>query len=569
MEIHHFLDKRYYRYDDLVQSYPALAKGCRTKAVFIKRHGLTSKHYLYARFNKEVDAWQVSAGNSCRVDKFFIRKRYVDAHMIPDGEEEDAIEDLPPRITSTEVFRDGRGRRLEIEVVGERGPAGKCYLRLKDIANTFGLYNLKKAVTHTQHGGYQRGKDYQVFRRPDGRPEPYLTPRGFVRMVFVTRSETTHAMENVVANTLFYKRFGTPEQKENAPDLLGMLSVLTARFAVPNAVPISCIYLFVIGTVADLRESMEIDRCHRGSSLVCKWGRTSDLRRRTEEHLPVYGAIPGSSFRLEHHAPVDNEHTKSAEWMVRQMMTHEGVLFKYGSYSELAIIPQRLMWEVVSGYDAIAQSYLPISTPSPTLEEEEEEMADPPCPDVSCDDDCRALVSCIYLFEIGTVADLRQSMSIPDDHPDTSSVYKFGRTCDLDKRARNHAKTYGKLRGANLQLAYHGYVDPQQAAKAETRIAHSMDGMKLLFEYSNHRELIIASKKELKHVREQYDIVTENCRGGLKDIARELETLKQEKESLLISTRHEVLIAQQETALAKKDNEILQLKLQLAERSQT
>lgn len=48
MEVFKFAKLNYYRYDDLVSQFPALAKGCRNKAAFIKKHNLPKSQYLCA-----------------------------------------------------------------------------------------------------------------------------------------------------------------------------------------------------------------------------------------------------------------------------------------------------------------------------------------------------------------------------------------------------------------------------------------------------------------------------------------------------------------------------------------
>lgn len=176
-------------------------------------------------------------------------------------------------------------------------------------------------------------------------------------------------------------------------------------------------------------------------------------------------------------------------------------------------------------------------------------------------------ISCVYLFELGTVEALRDTMDIPEEHPDTSIVYKFGRTKDLLKRTTNHAKMYGKLDGVNLTLVYYGYIDPDHASKAETAVNHSMQGMNLSFPYKNHKELIIASTKQLKHVREQYDMVTELYRGRVKHITDELERNKYEiaiaKQDAEI-WRKEAEMCRKDAEIERQNAEILRLKLKLA-----
>ena len=579
MQTYYLNKHNYYRYDDLVEKYPSLSKGCRNKAAFIRKHELEDKHYLYARLAKN-GQWHVSEGNSCRVDKFFLRKRHVDAHMIDEGEE---------AVMRPDVVNLDDGSLLEIETVGERTVDG-CFFKLKDVARVFQIPNLANTITHSKHDSYVEGEHYQYFRLPNGRVEVYFTCRGFLRMLFTSRSEKAKRMQEKVTEYLYIMRFGTEREKEdNAGDMLEMMTNLTAEYAEPGSIGVSCVYLFVIGTVADLRESMQIDDSHRGSSWVCKWGRTTNLSQREANHMASYGTIPGATLSLQYYACIDENSTVQAEGDIKKMFSRKGLLFRYGSHQELAIIPRKKMKDVQKEYDSIGQIYPPVRHMSLTMDTHGHPSLDTFTAGYSYDSmDSRLSRSfreaaefvgrhigeCIYLFSLGTVADLRDTMSIPDSYPDTSTVYKYGRTCDLEKRTRQHMKTYGNMDGVSLALVYHGYIDPERASEAEKAIAHSMTATGLSFSYDTHRELIIATDRQMKHVREQYDMVTELHRGRMKHIVDELE--KQKKETELANHKKEVELARKETELerqkketelAKKEIEILQLKLRLAELS--
>ena len=53
--------------------------------------------------------------------------------------------------------------------------------------------------------------------------------------------------------------------------------------------------------------------------------------------------------------------------------------------------------------------------------------------------------SCIYLFEIGTVYDVRSIFDIDDTISDTDIVFKYGKSNDLDRRFGEHTSTYKNM----------------------------------------------------------------------------------------------------------------------------
>jgi len=182
------------------------------------------------------------------------------------------------------------------------------------------------------------------------------------------------------------------------------------------------------------------------------------------------------------------------------------------------------------------------------------------------------LISCVYLFSLGNVSDLRESMRIGEEHADDQIVCKFGRTEDLASRTKAHNRDYGKIEGANLQLVYRGDIDAVHNSEAETKIAHLMQELDAMFSYRKHTELIIISEKRLKYIKKHFDIITELYRGRIKEMVTRIKEKDHEMELLreqtkLVKQKVKTLLARQETKLAKQEAEIARLQLQLAQRT--
>jgi prophage antirepressor-like protein len=55
-------------------------------------------------------------------------------------------------------------------------------------------------------------------------------------------------------------------------------------------------------------------------------------------------------------------------------------------------------------------------------------------------------IPCVYLFEVGTVGNMRQHFNLDENKNDEDKVYKYGMSSDMARRASEHSKTYGKLK---------------------------------------------------------------------------------------------------------------------------
>lgn len=146
-------------------------------------------------------------------------------------------------------------------------------------------------------------------------------------------------------------------------------------------------------------------------------------------------------------------------------------------------------------------------------------------------------VPCIYLFTLGTVKDLRKSMKIDNKYKDDMIICKYGMTDSLERRASEHNKTYGSIKGANLCLKYYAYVDVQYISKAERDIREYFESMECELKYDNHKELIVMDISKMnKYVKHQYSKLSDLYGGHIKDLIKRIEEL--ENKLLLQTEKH-------------------------------
>jgi hypothetical protein len=78
-------------------------------------------------------------------------------------------------------------------------------------------------------------------------------------------------------------------------------------------------------------------------------------------------------------------------------------------------------------------------------------------------------IPCLYLFYLGDAGDLREK--IPNGLENNNKMYKYGFTDDLERRTRDHRKSYGE----HIQLIHFVYIDPKYLSKAETSFKEKIE----------------------------------------------------------------------------------------------
>ena len=186
-----------------------------------------------------------------------------------------------------------------------------------------------------------------------------------------------------------------------------------------------------------------------------------------------------------------------------------------------------------------------------------------------------SLISCIYLFQIGTVGDMREKLNLSDDLNDDHILYKWGKTQDLGTRAYDHSRVYGK----DIRLVYKSFVDKIHLTEAEAEIRSFFNNDDYKIATRGHRELSLITKKNMKHVKNAYNVLSQKYQGRIAIMNEELKEIRNmhEKEMLkkdvIISqnettvSQRDLAISQRDLAILQKDIEIMKLKSKLKKRS--
>ena len=166
---------------------------------------------------------------------------------------------------------------------------------------------------------------------------------------------------------------------------------------------------------------------------------------------------------------------------------------------------------------------------------------------------------CIYLFSVGLVKDLRKTLNIDASYNDDMNVYKWGMTIDLERRTGEHEPTYGKMKGAQLELVLFGLIDQQYISNAETKVKNLFKGMDSILDHEKYDELAILPKTKLKFIKEQYELISSKYRGHIGELIHKLT----EKDNVIKLVKERCLkdLAMKDIEILRKDLEIANLKL--------
>ena len=203
--------------------------------------------------------------------------------------------------------------------------------------------------------------DYIIFTsRELIKKELFLTYEGLLRVLFVTRNGKTSKFIKWATEILFAIQLGTKEQKQKIiGDILGVSAKVVKEVFNCDTNTLPCVYLFTLGYVKDLRESMNIDIKYNDNNIICKYGRTDNLSRRTKEHLSHYKKIKNSELKLKYYSYIDPQYISNAENDIKNFIDCLNLKFNYSNEEEIIIIPNdsKYLKLISEKYEHIGKKY--------------------------------------------------------------------------------------------------------------------------------------------------------------------------------------------------------------------
>jgi hypothetical protein len=372
--------EEYVNCDEVFEYAPKYCKGSRSSRVLIKKKEIPENMFIYARQSLKIEGkWIKSDGASTKLDKIFIKQDFVKdlkeiRRMNKESMElgEDEIEEAPPIIDleDKEKFKDCDGNLLEIETRGVEREPDKVYFKVEDVSESFNIPNLRKTILSNECK-YENKIDYVYFTCLCGKisgkktskkvksiTKLFLTYDGILRVLFSTRNGKTKPFMKWATSTLFAAQMGTKQQKEQiVGDIMGVNASIIKEVFNKNVNTVPCVYLFTLGLVKDLRKSMNIDESYDDKSMVCKYGYTDSIKRRTSEHMKTYGKIKHVDLKLKYYSYIDPQYISEGETKIKNFMNNMNMDFQYEKYKELIILKKENIEETKEKYEYIGNKY--------------------------------------------------------------------------------------------------------------------------------------------------------------------------------------------------------------------
>jgi hypothetical protein len=379
MEYIKIKNEKYVEAKNLINLAPIYCKGIRTGRSFVKKNNIDQHNYIFAKLYNE--KWELSDGKSMKFDKLFICKTYVDTNKKLTDEingvkvvDNHGIEQAPDIIVlnDNEKFTDNNGNVLNIETRGEK-KEDMIYFNVNDVSTEFGIPRLRSVVVD-KNKSYNELIDYKYFtclydtksvsvkknitnNKIKSSKELFLTYSGILRVLFVSRNKNVNDFRKWATTQLFTIQMGTVEDKKNLSDkLLGSNAKICIDVMKRSSSKITCVYLFSLGYVKDLKKSMKLDDTYTDQDIVCKFGLTNDLERRTKEHILEYGSIANVDLKLMNYCYIDHKFIQDAENNLKSYFSQWKLT--YNNYQELVVINEKIIKSVNDQYKLINKGYI-------------------------------------------------------------------------------------------------------------------------------------------------------------------------------------------------------------------
>lgn len=144
-------------------------------------------------------------------------------------------------------------------------------------------------------------------------------------------------------------------------------------------------------------------------------------------------------------------------------------------------------------------------------------------------------ISAIYLFKLGKVKDLKDILNIPDTFDPNATVYKYGKTNDIQRRFKEHLdQNYSQDKGFDTKLELIWFVDRSRYTEAENDIKEYMISNGYKLDNPIHTEIAI-------------------IKGTKSNLSKMLSPIFCEYSSKISDLEHKILLLTHEIELLKKD----------------
>ena len=379
MRIYIIDGKSYYKVDDMLDKHSSIFS-VKTQKTFLPTYSPPSSCYIYAT-GRYMQWTRVPTYEDSRtrlfVDVFWCDTYIVnntlttdDAVIDEDEDNDEAIlvdtivqsNDVPPVIVfpENEHFRDMNGEILNIEVRGTRG-TNECYFSIRDVSREFKLNTLRKKIVDKRSSKYIPGIYYKYFViDPDKKPIIFLTYTGIQCAIITARCAIDKYYVYWATRVLHHIQYGVYEENTQ-PVYMQFNTTPCAAQTIFNkgVIPQSCVYLFSLGKVKNLRNTLSIGKEYGDNECVYKYGMTNDLAAIAGEYNDSYGKMKGVDLHITLYAAINTHYLHDSKTHINKIFNELNYCFTHDMYKELIIIPHTKLSVVRTHYEQLSNKYLP------------------------------------------------------------------------------------------------------------------------------------------------------------------------------------------------------------------
>ena len=359
----------FYSADELKKEHPEYFYGTSaTVRDIIKRKNIPMTEFLYASHSLK-NGWTIGSDSSKKT-KLFLKKSWVEENIykirnvqtVEVVEDEEDVTERAPEILEleeSEKFRDIDGNIIEIETRGEKHPE-KIFFRVKDISEKFGLPNLTERLV-CKETKFEKSIHYCNFfiqeklqKKESGyiKKVLFLTYFGLTRLLFVSHNKNAEFFQKWAIKNLFTIQMGVQEQKDElASELIGVNAQTIKSVFRTNTEKTPVVYLFVVGNAKKI-----LGGSYTNDDLICKYGYSDDLPRRTDEHQKNFKKEFGFDVELYCYSIIDPVFISKAESNVRSFM--DPFKIEYKNQSELVVLNKKNLNQVKEMFGLVQKSYI-------------------------------------------------------------------------------------------------------------------------------------------------------------------------------------------------------------------
>jgi hypothetical protein len=269
-------------------------------------------------------------------------------------------------LNDNEKFKDENDNVLDIEVRGERN-VNNSYFRVKDISKCFEMPKLYDNIIQ-ECSSYELNEDYKYFSiseiplnkgltrdKNKIKNEIYFTYEGMLKFIFVSRNDKAKKLRKWIKEIIFTVQMGTLNSKQKlASTLLGVDIDTIKKVLSSKSGKIPCIYLFFVGFAKDIIKDNEIS--YTDDDIICKFGRTDDLHRRSGEHFNTYNELYKSKIELLTFSIIDPANEKESERAVKTCLSDYRI--KIDNQKELIMIKKNKLKDIKYQYELIQNKFI-------------------------------------------------------------------------------------------------------------------------------------------------------------------------------------------------------------------